>query len=60
MKVLMKIKSPNVWHGGDAVCVMAGLLSPLHHQNVPQKLPAGIKPGIKLEQSRAAQPELCQ
>ena len=63
MKVLMKIKSPNVWHGGDAVCVMAGLLSPLHHQNVPQKLPAGIKPGIKLEHSVPAlliPPELCQ
>ena len=50
MKVLMKIKSPNVWHGGDAVW----LLSPLHHQNVPQKLPAEIKPGIKLEQSSTA------
>ena len=51
MKVLMKIKSPNGWHGGgDAVW----LLSPLHHQNVPQKLPAGIKPGIKLEQSSTA------
>ena len=63
MKVLMKIKSPNVWHGGDAVCVMAGLLSPLHHQNVPQKLPAGNKPGIKLEHSVPAPlipPELCQ
>ena len=36
--------------GGDAVW----LLSPLHHQNVPQKLPAGIKPGIKLEQSSTA------
>ena len=52
MKVLMKIKTPNVWHGGgDAVW----LLSPLHHQNVPQKLPAVIKPGIKLEQSLQTQ-----
>ena len=40
-------KSQCVAWGGDAVW----LLSPLHHQNVPQKLPAGIKPGIKLEQS---------
>ena len=37
--------------GGDAVW----LLSPLHHQNVPQKLPAVIKPGIKLEQSLQSQ-----
>ena len=41
--------------GGDAVW----LLSPLHHQNVPQKLPAVIKPGIKLEQSLQTF-ELCQ
>lgn len=43
-------KSQCVAWGGDAVW----LLSPLHHQNVPQKLPAGIKPGIKLEQSSTA------
>ena len=56
-------KSQCVAWGGDAVCVMAGLLSPLHHQHVPQKLPAGIKPGIKLEHSVPAlliPPELCQ
>ena len=41
--------------GEDAVW----LLSPLHHQNVPQKLPAVIKPGIKLEQSLQTS-ELCQ
>ena len=36
--------------GGDRQSVLrAGLLSPLHHQNVPQKLPAEMKPGIKLE-----------
>lgn len=43
-------KSQCVAWGGDAVW----LLSPLHHQNVPQKLPAEIKPGIKLEQSSTA------
>ena len=33
---------------------MPSVLSPLHHQNVPQKLPAEIKPGIKLERSSTA------
>ena len=56
-------KSQCVAWGGCRLRYGWAMLSPLHHQNVPQKLPAGIKPGIKLEHSVPAlltPPELCQ